>query len=340
MISFNFNVPKKQDKGEDALPGCDFLTDTGKGFLFSSDGAGGAGSRLYKKGDQEHTGAKLASVAVGEVSSFLGREWIEERLKLDTFGKEFRKEVDKRFKTYRDIYDSPKPNFRGGMIKEFPCTLSTVFFNRTKEGYTVNSFWAGDSRNYVCLESGFVQLTKDDLKTGGDPLKNLRDDSPMSNLIHGDGQYEINSVKFDLKSNKIVLISCTDGCFGYFKTPMDFELNFLSKLISSEDKEKFKGNLIEGYSEVSGDDFSMSFIAVGFESFSELKEYFSVRYNELEAEMQRIINKRLEIEKLKKDKDKLTEQIDLFESENLEEEDQVWEVYKQKLMSGCGKEKS
>lgn len=53
--------------------------------------------------------------------------------------------------------------------------------------------WAGDSRAYVLKpDKGLIQLSKDDLKLDNDPFENLKNDSPLSNMICLENDFKLN----------------------------------------------------------------------------------------------------------------------------------------------------
>ena len=157
------------------------------------------------------------------------------------------------------------------MIKEFPTTLSVVFLQRTKNVNSVVSLWAGDSRNYLLTSKGLFQISIDDLEAKGDPYENLSSDSPLSNQICADRDFVINKLQVSIKEDQFVVFSATDGCFGYYPTPLHFEdalLRNLSKAITEQDWMRL---LKEEFHNVAADDTSMSCLIYGFEDFNALK---------------------------------------------------------------------
>ena len=71
------------------------------------------------------------------------------------------------------------------------------------------------------------------------------------------------------------MLSATDGCFNYFATPMHFHEVPLTGLKLSEDVSDWENFCKEEMSAVTGDDVSLSLLAIGFNDFNELKSSFA-----------------------------------------------------------------
>lgn len=122
------------------------------------------------------------------------------------------------------------------------------------------------------MSDGLYQISIDDLKGGLDPLQNLHEDAPMSNCVQADAPFKINNKRIVLKDkSKFVVISATDGCFGYYPSPMDFEKALIDSLKNSNSIDEFKERLALAFTYVTADDFSFSIACVGFKNFNELK---------------------------------------------------------------------
>ena len=78
-----------------------------------------------------------------------------------------------------------------------------------------------------------------------------------------------------------VLITATDGCFGYFKTPMEFENMLIETLMMSGTIDEWKLLIYEKLVSVSGDDFSICLSVLGFSKFEKLKKSMKKRYKYL-----------------------------------------------------------
>lgn len=332
MMNFTFNVEKIKGRGEDGNPIVEFSPITKKSFILTCDGAGGAGSRQYSKNELSITGAKLASMTLSKIGLSLFQEWENNELEIGSVVEVFKDKVKKEFESLRDQYQSQEIKLKSNLIKEFPATLSLLFIDIKDCGYILNNFWAGDSRNYILTNKGLIQCTKDDLTTDYDPLENIRDDAPMSNLVHGNGEYFINHFEFEHEEKKLIAFSCTDGCFGYYSTPMHFELTLLKMIDQSYDIDNLKDRLIYEFENVSGDDFSMSFICIGFEGFDDVKDYLIQRKKELSLTLEKIDELKAEADSLNTEREKLKHQLDKLRDEVKNHEDKVWKGYKENYL--------
>ena len=78
-----------------------------------------------------------------------------------------------------------------------------------------------------------AQVTKDDIDDSVDALDNISNDGVLTNVVSADGNYILHSKQIKIK-DKIIIFNATDGCFGYLKTPMEFEYLILQTLLSSD----------------------------------------------------------------------------------------------------------
>ena len=240
------------------------------------DGMGGAGSveclSDFSEEDNHKTKAYVASRIIRNainnlLHSTANNEIRDLRIKL-------KDAILARYAEEKEKYPSKsKISLRSSLIKDYPTTLALSTVQIVEDKFLINSYWAGDSRNYLWTKDGFFQISKDDLKGDLDPLDNLAEDAPMSNCLHADGSFKIQQISIDTlpSTEKIIMISATDGCFSYFPSPMDFERVLNSTLLSSQSLEEWERKLVEEFEAVTADDFSFGIATIGFKDFKDIK---------------------------------------------------------------------
>lgn len=276
-----FNEPKKKDAGEDADPLCIVRKDRTWGVLGVFDGMGGAGARKYVHKDtgEEHTAAYWASRIV--------KSSVEVLLNERPVGKDPVEYIEENLhNTIVEKLNDAIVNFPSAsttmskMIRKLPTTLALCAFKVDEDFVDIRCYWAGDSRVYLLNKNGVTLLTIDDADApDGDPFSPANMDLAMNNTVCQDREFRINKSLLKLKlekDNPFVLIPCTDGCFGYYKNPIEFESMLRSQLLNSNDEDnwsdKIKKAIIDN---IQQDDFSMSIISLGVNSFAELKDCLS-----------------------------------------------------------------
>lgn len=269
---------KVSGKGEDSFF---FDIDREKGIIGVFDGSGGSGAKVYPF-FEGHSGAYVASRVLAEVS----RRWfsaLPDDLRACFGSKEVKKLkrwIDRYLKACSEL-GSGKSMLKGNLMKEFPSTLSLVLIAPWKSNALVTEFiWAGDSRGYILDSSGLHQVTVDDI-ANTDALENLSEDAPMKNVISASHPYVLNR-RTGIEQLPALIISATDGCFGYLRSPMEFERFLLKTMKRSESMEQWKKEMDQLLKRISGDDYTMCIYAAGFGSFGHMKHYFSARLQELE----------------------------------------------------------
>ncbi len=285
---FFINGEKQQGYGEDA-----YIAELNgnKALLGVFDGCGGIGSRKYPEYDNM-TGAYIASRTV--------RDIVKNQFKMDRDidGDTLKAEILKGLKAL----SLNENRLKGDMQKAFPTTLSVITLRSEKRYILADFFWTGDSRGYLLEETGLVQISRDDILGGGDAFENLSEDARLSNYVYADGDFVIN--RRSAKINRpCAFISATDGCFAYFKTPMEFEYMLTETLMKSENENEWKKALEERIESISGDDFSLCLCCFGFKKFKKLKKAF-------------------------KDRNKYLENNYIFPAENGKNIRELWESYK------------
>ena len=223
-----------------------------------------------------------------------------------------------------------KGGLRSSLIKEYPTTLAMVIVSIDKDKYIIDSIWAGDSRNYIWNMNGLFQISKDDLKGNLDPLQNLREDAPMSNCLQADAPIRLNHNRISMPiEEKFMVISATDGCFGYYPSPMDFEKTLLESLRNAESIEEWRIRLSSAFEFVTADDFSYSIVSFNFTRFKDLSK---LAKKSLKGSLQKYFLKRKEYESAVRKKQQLENLIFDYEDELLSQINQIWPSYKQSYL--------
>ena len=321
--------PKKIGLGEDSDP--IFLNRDSFVVIGVLDGMGGAGgAECVSDFGDSHTKAYVASRIIKEAieKALCKLTSLPEIPDLIAF---LEKVIANRFEEERLKYP-PKSTggLRSTLIKEYPTTLAMIIASVDDDKYIIDSIWAGDSRNYIWNRNGLFQISKDDLKGNLDPLQNLREDAPMSNCLQADAPIRLNNKRISIPiEEKFMIISATDGCFGYYPSPMDFEKILLESLKNAESYEEWKKRLSSAFEFVTGDDFSYSIASFNFSRFKDLSK---LAKKSLKGCLQKYFLKRKEYENAVRKKQQLESLISEYENELLSQINKIWPSYKQSYL--------
>lgn len=263
-------------KGEDS-----FLISVNEkaGLAGVFDGCGGSGAKVYKSLG-EKTGAYIASRVLSETTyGWFDESWDEKENTYKISGQELKDAIDTRLARLKQKSGAGSI-LKGSMTKEFPSTLAAAAVRPGEKGLLADFLWSGDSRVYVLDGRGLKQVSVDDLPVT-DAMENLRQDAGMNNVVSASHPYQIHVRKLKLDGPCIIL-AATDGCFGYLKTPMEFEKLLLGTLLAGESIVQWHNALDEQIKNVAGDDYTMSVLCLGYGSFHKLKDSCRKRYGYLE----------------------------------------------------------
>ncbi len=252
----------KKNDGEDS-----YYYDSKEGhfFLASLDGCGGSGSKRYMNYSGK-TGAYIASRAVcGGIKA-----WFRESGEENTFCHYIKKAL-----SVCEGYADKTGRIMGSLAKAFPTTVAAISGKSNQGKIDAHCLWAGDSRCYMLDPNGLHQLTQDDLD-GEDAMSNLTSDGVMTNVINATSEFEIHHKKITL-DHPCILLTATDGCFGYLKTPMAFENLLIGSLMEASSPFEWRIALNERMSAVAGDDYTLCVAVCGFKDFEELRKAFMQR---------------------------------------------------------------
>lgn len=258
------------------------------GYIAVYDGCGGMGARKYAKVNNK-TGARIASRLAALLTD---RFYNNQQFKFDglDYGR-FKVSLKENFSRVKKAVDNDGGLMLGGdLFKTLPTTASIVAVKAVSSTELFAEFlWAGDSRGYFLDEDGLCQITADDLQTNEDAFENLRSDGRMSNVVHADGDFTINERDMSFKT-PVLLITSTDGSFGYYPTPMDFEYVILKSIVDSSSPAEWEEMLSDMIIPITGDDFALCIAAFGFGCYDEMKQYFTNRCRYIEKEFIDIID--------------------------------------------------
>ena len=345
-------IEQKLERSEDCRPVLHAYPN-GSGLLAVFDGAGGAGGASYTNADGESgTGAYFAS-RLGKKTLL---DFFEEQLRQSEpfLAHSTPKQLEELFKTnfkaeLVKLQNGAVSKIKSSLIRYLPTTMAAIYYEKAPDvsmenGLSAwqnvvgifgsekqpssqlkcNVLWAGDSRCYLLTESsGLQQLTEDDLKTRGDALANLIEDSPMSNFISADVDFVLNYRQLAVVS-PVILIAATDGCFNFVASPAHFEFLLLNTLHSAENADQWQTGLTEEIEKITGDDATMSLIAIGWRNFEEIKRAFHERLCEIRKTFISPLGEiDQEIEWLEK-------RLDLQIEERRRLREKLWREYKQK----------
>ena len=248
------------------------------GCIAVFDGCGGIGSRKYEEFDNK-TGAYIASHAVSKAML----EWFDmfsqsnasvTEKNVDLMSEELHDAFDEKLKSIEN--ETTATLIRGSLAKSFPTTASAIVFRHKSDKVQAAFLWAGDSRGYLLTGSGLKQVTTDDVEGEEDALSNLTSDARLSNVVSATGDYIINNKVLNCPRSGI-LISATDGCFGYFKTPMEFEYMLINTMLKSDSIEEWESKLGEYIRLYAGDYYTLAVGVYGYGNFRTLKRSYEAR---------------------------------------------------------------
>lgn len=273
---FLFLIQKEavEGKGEDSFYCCADPFENRSVAAAVFDGSGGAGSRIHEELGG-HTEAYIASRCLSGAMC----DWYHKNGKGDwRSAAQLRDSLKSSFEEAFAICSSRSAGnrmIRGSMVKSFPTTAAIAYAQEDGDGVLVHVIWAGDSRVYLMDREGLAQLTEDDLD-GQDAYANLYEDGVMTNLLSSDEEVKLHAKSFRI-SGPALIFAATDGCFGYFPTPMDFEYVLLSSLDQADRPDRFKENLKAWFTEYAGDDFAMALVSFFHGDFRKLKKTYADR---------------------------------------------------------------
>ena len=264
------------ENGEDSYV---FSVNDNIGMLGVFDGCGGIGSRKYSEYDNKSGAYIAARAASGVTMEWFQQICIDKGSVVGNDADELKEKLKNRLRCKLDGLETGTGSsaLRGSLSKSFPTTASLILFEVRGKSICSSFIWAGDSRGFVLSSDGLCQITRDDIEGNGDALTNLSTDSKLTNLVSANEDFLLHSrtVSCDTPA---VFITATDGCFGYFQTPMEFEFMLLESLKYAKSIEQWKNNLESNIRKFTADDYTIGIAVCGYNKFKNLKKTFASRY--------------------------------------------------------------
>jgi hypothetical protein len=264
--------------GEDSY--CHSFCDTA-GIIGVFDGCGGAGARKHAF-YSDKTEAYMASRLCAGVFYDRFRECYPAPLPPDQFVSErLVPSITECLREFQPPKEEGAFEVRGSMVRTLPTTAAAALIQSVDGGLQlISPIWAGDSRVYVLDHQGLAQLTVDDTSVP-DPMENLYNDGILRNVLCSDRPVKLHcrSVRMD---HPFLAIAATDGCFGYFSTPMEFEGVILGTLVASESLDQWEKAMADAIGAVAGDDHTMCIAGYGYKDFQQLKASLLQRFKGME----------------------------------------------------------
>ena len=253
------------------------------------DGCGGTGGKHYPQAEN-WTGARLASHLAGHALydwfSALDIGILKQKEPEITAGmlKKLLAETLIDYNTLLKKSTSSPSLIRSSMNKDLPTTLAALLaFPISEKEVFIQSFWAGNSRNYVLIPAGMEQLSLDDVVGSYDPFDDLRMDGILNNTLNASEDFKIRTAVLR-RSMPCIILSVSDGIFGYLDSPIRLEWILLDTLQNSKTPFEWETELRQAFGEYSGDDHTLQLAALGFRNFAELKSLYVGRRKTLEKQ--------------------------------------------------------
>jgi len=274
------NEEKVAGKGEDAA-----LCIAGEkaAVIASMDGCGGSGAKRYPAA-AGWTGAKIASSVCGNAIA----DWFETGgrpangsggMQAEALAAEMKTAIKKAISTIYERLGGAGPTIKGSMVSPLPTTMSAVLIEQGDSGKVrCTYFWAGDSRGYLLTTRGLREMTKDDVQTESDE-EDFQADGLLTNVISARGDFNIN-VRETYVEAPVLVLTATDGCYAYYKTPMEFEGALLRTLMEASGLSDWEERLKTEIGRIASDDYTMQIAIIGFQTFQDLQNAYRLRAEE------------------------------------------------------------
>lgn len=269
----SFCREKVADNGEDSY--CYSFSDTA-GMLGVFDGCGGAGARRH-----DYYSGKTEAYMASRLCAGAFYDAFRSHCPLEMPVSEFAQQVLKTTAVEQLVrFQPPKeeggPVLRGSMVRTLPSTAAVAITELLEDGSVkVSALWSGDSRVYILDEQGLAQLTVDDASVK-DPMLNIYEDGVLRNMFASDRPVWLNCREVVVKPPFMVITS-TDGCYGYVSTPMEFEGLLLQTMLGASSVAEWESTLADTIGSFAGDDHTLCLAAFGYKNLVELQQCMEPR---------------------------------------------------------------
>ncbi len=292
------SVPRNE---EDSIQPCEdervvCLKENNSLLIAVMDGCGGTGGKHYQQAEN-WTGAKLASHLAGQALY----DWFSEtetepfsRKEPIRIAEEIRTVLSEALLRYNtELRENDAGSFviRSSMNKDLPTTLAAIVaIPKGERSFEIQSYWAGNSRNYVLMPGGLKQISTDDIVGNYDPYEDLLKDGILSNCVNASVPFQIHESVFR-SEEPCMILSASDGIFGYLDSPIRLEGILLSTLQKAGTPLQWEELLRKIFGAYSGDDHTLQLAALGFSSFEEMKKTYHNRTKFLDRNLIRPLEK-------------------------------------------------
>lgn len=280
LLAMSVWTERVPGRGEDAEPFVSYHHDSDQGVLAVFDGSGGAGAApvWQTSGGESRTGAWVGA----RVARLATDAWFHD---VAVEGEPPEPETLRDYLRYfLDHAPQRRSKISGTMRRQLPTTLAAVHYRLLRVQKEVQlelrALWAGDSRAYVLRPGSGLQVLTRDHTQESDALALLRSDPPMTNLVCADREFEIDGQRLT-HPLPCVLVTATDGFFGYVHTPADFETLLLRTLGQAATVEEWADLIRREVQAYTADDASLAVVALGYRGFTDLRAQFAARMGQL-----------------------------------------------------------
>ncbi|GII95471.1 PP2C family protein-serine/threonine phosphatase [Sinosporangium siamense] len=264
--------------GEDAEPLLEHHLPSGAGIVGVFDGSGGSGSAtaFESRDGTPRSGAWVGShvARAGVVSWFRRHIAGDGRLGPDSLQRHLAALL-------AVMRPAARSKLTGTILRELPSTMAVVHYARRGGGRVIcRAMWAGDSRAYTLSPGRGLQALTRDHTVESDTLQQLLRDPPLTNVLNASGHFTVDFRQVELEL-PCVLLCATDGLSGYVATPAHFEYHLLESLQAARDEHEWAARLAAQVAAGSGDDASLSLVALGYPDLGSLRQAFACRTEHL-----------------------------------------------------------